>query len=66
VFTEQELLRALTQNPARILGLDKPAGWLLVNPAERWQVSAETLLSTGKNTPWLGQTLTGRVQRAFG
>ncbi|MDF2446749.1 MAG: pyrX [Moraxellaceae bacterium] len=66
VFTEQELLRALTQNPARILGLDKPAGWLLINPAQSWQVSAETLLSTGKNTPWLGQTLTGRVQRAFG
>ncbi|HEX6592941.1 MAG TPA: dihydroorotase [Moraxellaceae bacterium] len=65
VFTETELLRALTQNPARTLGLEKPSGWLLVDPQEKWTVATETLLSTGKNTPWLGQEVQGRVQRVF-
>jgi dihydroorotase len=65
VLGERDLLRALTQNPARILGLAKPAGWLLINPAETWKVTAETLLSTGKNTPWLGRELQGRVLRTF-
>jgi dihydroorotase len=65
VLTELELFRALTQQPAKILGLQKPSGWLLIDPAQRWTVSAETLLSTGKNTPWLGQEMQGRVARVF-
>lgn len=65
VFSETVLLRALTQNPARTLGLEKPSGWLLINPQEKWTVATETLLSTGKNTPWLGQEVQGRVQRVF-
>lgn len=65
VFDEGTLLRALTQRPATILGLAKPSGWLLVDPAHTWLVSAESLLSTGKNSPWLGQALQGRVQRVF-
>lgn len=65
VFDETTLLRALTQKPAAVLGLDKPSGWLLIDPAESWRVSAETLQSTGKNTPWLGQAVQGRVRRVF-
>lgn len=65
VLSESALLGALTHRPAAILGLAKPSGWLLIDPAEAWQVSAETLCSTGKNSPWLGQVLTGRVRRAF-
>lgn len=66
VLDEARLLRALTQSPARILGLAKPAGWLLIDPAASWTVTTESLLSTGKNTPWLGKTLQGQVVRAFG
>jgi dihydroorotase len=65
VLTENELLRALAQNPAAVLGMAKPSGWLLIDPAAVWQVSVETLLSTGKNTPWLGQEMQGRVLRVF-
>lgn len=65
VFDEGMLLRALTQRPAGILGLDKSSGWLLIDPAQEWLVSGESLFSTGKNTPWLGQVLQGRVQRVF-
>jgi dihydroorotase len=65
VLTESELLRALTGNPAAVLGLGNPTGWLLIDPAAAWTVSAETLLSTGKNTPWLGRQMQGRVLRVF-
>lgn len=65
VLTENELLRALAQNPAAVLGLEKPSGWLLLDPAALWTVSAEALVSTGKNTPWTGCELQGRVLRVF-
>lgn len=65
VLTETELLRALTQHPARILGLAKPSGWLLIDPQQQWQANTETLVSTGKNTPWLGREMQGRVVRVF-
>ncbi|MGH8493216.1 MAG: dihydroorotase [Moraxellaceae bacterium] len=65
VLTEIELLRALTVQPAGVLGLTKASGWLLIDPAEKWTVDAESLLSTGKNTPWLGRELQGRVRRVF-
>ena len=65
VFTETELLRALTVNPARTLGLEKPRGWLLIDPDAHWTVSADALLSTGKNTPWLNHEMQGRVLRVF-
>jgi dihydroorotase len=65
VFDETTLLRALTQKPSAVLGLQKPTGWLLIDPAEQWQVCADTLHSTGKNTPWLGHSVQGRVRRVF-
>ena len=65
VLSEGELLRALTVQPARVLGLGKVSGWLLIDPSEKWTANAESLLSTGKNTPWLGHELQGRVRRVF-
>lgn len=65
IIDETVLLRALTQKPATILGLDQASGWLLIDPAASWTVSSESLLSKGKNSPWLGRTLQGRVQRVF-
>lgn len=65
VLSAPALLRALTQAPAAILGLSQASGWLLIDPEARWRPGAETLLSTGKNTPWLGQEMQGRVLRVF-
>jgi dihydroorotase len=66
------LLRALdivTRGPARVLGEDtgtllvgRKADVVLFDPAERWTVNAEALLSSGKNTPYLGTDLSGRVR----
>jgi len=66
------LLRALdavTRGPARVLGEDtgtllvgRKADVVLFDPLERWSVNGEALVSFGKNTPYWGQELTGRVR----
>ena len=38
-----------------------PADFCLFDPEESWVVTTESLRSKGKNTPLLGQSLTGRV-----
>jgi dihydroorotase len=61
-------LACVTNDPARVLGIE--AGSLAVgaaadicvfDPLARFRVSRESLRSQGKNTPFLGQELTGRV-----
>jgi len=70
-----ELPRALacvTSEPAAILGLDgvsltpgSPADICIFDPAAEWQVSAETLTSAGKNTPFEGWRVRGRVRHTL-
>ncbi|MGL4722042.1 MAG: dihydroorotase [Desulfovibrionaceae bacterium] len=38
-----------------------PASFFIFNPHIEWAISKETMYSNGKNTPFLGQTLFGRV-----
>lgn len=55
-------------NPARIFSLPAngfkpgdPADFFLFDPNSEWQVTPEELHSKSKNSPWLGETLRGRV-----
>lgn len=64
-----QTLARVTSAPARILGVDAgriapgaPADLVLFDPEAAWRVSAQTLKSQGKNTPFLGQELVGRVR----
>jgi dihydroorotase len=62
---------ALTVGPARILGSrlpqrpglveGAPADLVVVDAADRWLVSADSLRSRGKNSPLDGRELAGRV-----
>jgi dihydroorotase len=61
-------IAALTSEPGRILGtgagtlgIGVPADLCVIDPRARWQVTRETIASRGHNTPFLGQTLTGRA-----
>lgn len=65
-------LARLTCDPAGILGIG--AGQLgigaradvcIVDPDAEWTVTRETLSSQGKNSPFLGQTLRGRVRQVL-
>lgn len=67
-LTAQDLVERLAWRPAEIFGLPvnhfapgDPADFVLFDPDESWVVSPENLRSKGKNTPLLGQSLTGRV-----
>jgi dihydroorotase len=62
-------LARITCDPARILGLpagrlevDQAADLVVFDPLEEWVVSAETLVSQGKNTPYAGLPMVGRTR----
>ncbi|MEM7406656.1 MAG: dihydroorotase [Pseudomonadota bacterium] len=61
-------LAAVTSGPAAVAGLDRGsvapgcrADVCLVDPEVRWTVSPDTIRSRGKNTPFTGYELQGRV-----
>lgn len=65
-------LRALTQNPANILGVSRghlkvggPADLTIVDPSAIWTLTPQTMLSAGKNTPFAGWEFEGQVKHTF-
>lgn len=50
----------LGQTPPRVQ-VDQPAEMVLFDPQQSWSANAQTLKSLSQNTPWYGQSLTGRV-----
>ena len=65
-------LSVLTSRPAEVLGVaagvlavGAPADICLFDPAREWVVKPEALASQGKNTPYLGRRLVGRVARTL-
>jgi dihydroorotase len=66
VFPLSRLVHALTQGPARIVGLTaariragSEASLTLVDPARSWTVAPERQRTKSRNTPLLGQTVKG-------
>lgn len=66
-----DALRKLTANPARVLRLHHKKGAIkpgfdgdlcLFDPKLEWEVSAESLMSHTKNSPFIGSRLTGRAR----
>ena len=63
------LLRKMTANPARILGTDKgrltlgsDGDVVIFDPDEEWTVDPSQFASKGRNTPFAGHTLKGKVK----
>jgi dihydroorotase len=62
-------LARITCDPAAILGINagaitqgSPADICLFDPVEPWQVTPQALRSEGKNTPFIGYEMAGRVR----
>jgi dihydroorotase len=56
------VIDALTSGPARVLGIESRVDdWIAIDRDAEWLVTAEHLVSKGKNTPVLGRMVTGRV-----
>ena len=71
-LTTNEIIKKITSSPASILGIN--AGTLSVgenadvciyDENEDWQLSADTIYSSGKNTPFLGWNFSGRVKHTI-
>lgn len=66
------LIRCFSATPRRLLGLREigfvpgaSAEFFVFDPSARWEINAEALASRGKNTPFLGGALKGRIIMTF-
>ena len=62
------LVELMSTAGARIMGLSggtlapgSPSDFALIDPEETWTPQVKNLGSKGRNCPWLGRSLTGRV-----
>ncbi|WP_410471993.1 dihydroorotase [Faucicola mancuniensis] len=74
ILTAEQLVEKICLNPAKIAGItdsenngfyQQTGGAVLVNPNISWKISKETMLSQGKNTPFIGSELVGKVEKVF-
>ena len=72
LLSPTQAISALTAAPARLLNLDggnlcigAAADLCLINPQARWQLAAEHMHSSGRNNPFTGNELAGRVTHTF-
>ena len=72
LMTLPQAIAALSLRPARILGIEAgslapgmPADVCVFDPQADWTLTKDALASAGKNTPFLGWQLRGRVTRTF-
>jgi dihydroorotase len=68
LLTWSDMLRKMTINPARVIGIDrgtlaegKMADIVVIDPAKRWTVDANTFRSRSRNCPYQGWDLTGKA-----
>jgi dihydroorotase len=68
----EDIARVWCGNTAEIFGLranrmqpGDPADFVLFDPDQAWMVTAEAMLSKGKNTPCLGKEIPGRVMAHY-
>ena len=66
------LLEKVTVAPRKVLNIETPvidietkANLTLLDPSREWQLDEKANLSKSKNSPWFGQTLTGKVVAVF-
>jgi len=68
VIDLSQLVNRLAYAPSKVLGLEtgnlstgSVADLCIVDPSQQWAVSEDSLLSSGKNTPYLGHQMKGKV-----
>ncbi len=68
-LTPMQLVEKLSLNPAKILGIDKGslaageiADIVIADPKERYRIDVNEFASMGKNTPFHGREVAGRIK----
>ncbi|MCK6051477.1 dihydroorotase [Moraxella osloensis] len=69
VLTPEQLVEKIALNPAKIAGIEasyhQTGGAVLVDPRLTWTVTKDSMMSQGKNTPFINSELTGKVEQVF-
>jgi dihydroorotase len=72
VMDLSDAIERITAGPARVLGLPygrldpgRSADVCIFDPEERWRLTSESMLSQGRNSPFLGREFKGRVTRTL-
>lgn len=68
-LTPMQMAEKMSYNPAKVIGLDrgslaigKHADLVIFDPNESYEIDAEAFASKGKNTPFNGRKVTGKVK----
>jgi dihydroorotase len=68
VISKERAVELLTISPAKVFGLPgghlgagAPANITVVDPDAKWTVNAKSFFSKGRNTPFQGRSVTGKV-----
>lgn len=68
-LTPMQMAEKMSYNPAKILGLNKgvieagaPADLVIFDAGAKWVIDPEAFASKGKNTPFAGKTVSGKVR----
>ena len=68
-LTPMQMAEKMSYNPAKILGLDKGslaegkiADVVIIDPNEEYVIDKNTFASKGRNTPFHGRTVRGKVK----
>ena len=71
-LTLSQLIDRMSSRPASVMGIDggtlrrgSPADIVVWDPDERWVVRPEAFVSKGRNTPFGGEEVVGRVRRTL-
>lgn len=69
LFSPLEWVHTVTLAPATVAQMAdrwmQEAGWILVDPELEWTLDKDSILSQGKNTPLIQQTVKGKVIQTF-
>lgn len=69
LFSPLQWVEKVTLAPAKVANMEErwlnEAGWVLVDPELEWTLTKDSILSQGKNTPLINQTLIGKVVQTF-
>ena len=69
ILTPTQLVEKIALNPAKIAGIEasyhQTGGAVLVDPSLTWTVTKESMMSQGKNTPFINSELTGKVEQVY-
>ena len=69
VISVEGLVDKICLNPAKIAGIEHQyesiGGAIVVDPNLEWEVTVDSMMPNGKNTPFFGQQLKGRVVETF-